>query len=293
MTIFGRGKRTPIGEGVSGKVDLCWKNHQCYVVKTFHSKEKYESRKEYRARVLHEYHVLRGLDHANFIKTWKYSVLLDGLTVRMYMEAGTANLALLLRNALDVQEPEILCLWKQLCNGVNYLHSQGLCHRDLKLENLVMDRNSNTLKILDMATACDCTNGQKAVGMVGSKPYMAPETFLQISYDGKSADIWSVAIILYYLANRKFPWESAVWNDEKYAIFALSGVDKNVEDSSTRLGGLSAVWASFPLQSVELVKQMLVDAEHRICMSDVICDSWLRQVACCGASECGHVHVLH
>lgn len=215
-------KTTLLGEGVSGTVYLLEKDKKQYAVKTCRNKESYESRKEYRDRVLHEYHILEQLKHENFIAVFKYKVLMDGLTVKMYMEAGTLDLARLCKQVGPslVSKSEIFCLWKQLCNGVRYLHSEGLCHRDLKLENLVMDRHSSTLKIVDLATACKSGNGIMAVGIVGSRLYMAPETFAQIEYDGQRADIWSVAIILYYLVNRSFPWGSAVWNDQRYVDYA-------------------------------------------------------------------------
>lgn len=320
---FGIAKSTPIGHGVSGSVDLREKNHEFYVVKTYHSKEKYETKKEYQERVLHEFRVLDLLHQENFIKVRKYSVLFDGLTVKLYMEAGTSDLASIFKkiDPSRISKNEVLCLWKQLCCGITYLHAQGLCHRDLKLDNLVLDRHSNTLKILDLATACKSGNGEKAAGMVGSKSYMAPETYSQIVYDGQGADVWSVAIILYYFTNRAFPWSSAVWNDERYAAFA--GEDGKVGHNEGKVGhnegnighnegepvlneasgvvahntlgpGASRVFLRLPLESVKLASQMLaVDPDSRIHMAQLVQDKWFESVASCtGNSSCGEIHVL-
>lgn len=304
FSIFGlaAAQIVPIGEGVSGRVDLCEKNHNWYVVKTYHSKESHESRKEYRNRVLQEYNVLQLLLQENFIKVYKYTVLLDGLTVKMYMEAGTKDLAQLFKSARSSQitKAEIYCLWKQLCIGVHYLHSRGLCHRDLKLENLVMDRNSNTLKILDMATACKSGNGQNAVGTVGSKSYMAPETYAKISYDGQHADLWSVAIIFFYFVNQSFPWVKAVMNDERYAAFATqtegecSVLDEPVYNEHGFEIGPNKVLKTLPEESVDLASHLFViDPKLRYDANDVVSNAWFRLLPCCErGSLCGQNHVI-
>ena len=70
----------------------------------------------------------------------------------------------------------------QLIRGVIEMHKAGVCHRDLKLENLVLDSDFN-LKIIDFGMACPltgsenrglCTRGDR----VGTKSYMAPEILL-------------------------------------------------------------------------------------------------------------------
>lgn len=291
MGLFKSCKSTLIGESVSGTVSLCERNDQQYVVKKYRSKENYETRKEYRDRVLLEYHTLKQLHHENFISVIKYKVLIDGLTIKMFMDAGTSNLAQLCKKVPVslVSISEILCLWKQLCNGVRYLHSQGLCHRDLKLENLVMDRAGPTLKIIDLATACKCENGQKAVGIVGSRLYMAPETFSQIEYDGKSADVWSVGIVLLYLANRSFPWGSAVWNDGRFAEYS-----KIESAQADQLGAASSnpLFSNLPTQIADLDHHLLaIDPLLRYDMETI--HTYSSQIPYCGSgSSCGTVHLL-
>ena len=89
-----------IGEGISGTVDL-YKSKVVptfrYAVKTYHSKEKYESKTEYVARVLTEYNILRQLHHSNLIEVYKYEVSLSG-EVRTFLEAGSPNLYDLIRS---------------------------------------------------------------------------------------------------------------------------------------------------------------------------------------------------
>ena len=101
-------------------------------------------------------------------------------------------------------------MFRQICDGVEYLHELGLAHRDLKLDNCVMTTN-NVVKLIDFGTATvfhypgkAC---QKATGIVGSDPYLAPEVITQENYDPRKTDVWSVAIIFMCMILRRFPWK--------------------------------------------------------------------------------------
>jgi serine/threonine protein kinase len=106
--------------------------------------------------------------------------------------------------------PEIYCVFRQICDGVEYLHEMGLAHRDLKLDNCVMTTN-NVVKLIDFGTATvfhyPGKAHQRATGIVGSDPYLAPEVIAQENYDPRKTDVWSVAIIFMCMVLRRFPWK--------------------------------------------------------------------------------------
>jgi serine/threonine protein kinase len=107
--------------------------------------------------------------------------------------------------------PEIYCVFRQICDGVEYLHEMGLAHRDLKLDNCVMT-SANVVKLIDFGTATvfHYPGGKArtlATGIVGSDPYLAPEVFDRESYDPRKTDVWSVAIIFMCMILRRFPWK--------------------------------------------------------------------------------------
>lgn len=286
------GRQSVLGHGISGSVTLHQKGGACYVVKTYHTKENYETRKEYQERVLHEYRVLTSLHHPNIVNAINYSISFDGSTVKLYMEAGSGDLRALLRNVLakSVTPAEVLCLWKQMCSGVDYLHSQNMCHRDLKLENVVMDQQSGLVKIIDFATACSCE--ELAIGVVGSAHYMAPETASSIKYDGKAADVWSLGIMLYFMCSRKFPWQSAQWNDKGFAAF--SKLQKRLGQASEKSGqAMTAVLSDIPPESVALASRLfVVEPTERCSMRDIMSDPWFSLVGCCSQGKCGAEHQI-
>ena len=106
--------------------------------------------------------------------------------------------------------PEIYCVFRQICDGVEYLHEMGLAHRDLKLDNCVMTTN-NVVKLIDFGTATVFHYPGKAhtpaTGIVGSDPYLAPEVLTSEKYDPRKTDVWSVAIIFLCMVLRRFPWK--------------------------------------------------------------------------------------
>lgn len=292
-----------IGEGVSGYIDLYQSRLTLdrYVVKTYHCREKYETKAEYQKRVLHEYNILRGLQNVHVIEVYKEEVSWFGATVRIYMEAGTADLYKILKDKKSEARntKEMLCLWKQLCYGIDYLHNTAkICHRDLKLNNLVLDSHTGMLKMIDLATAFEFSRDPdtgaygdreyEAIGLVGSNSYMAPETVQQFRYDGKKADIWSVGIILFYMLNAKFPWKSARLSDRKYVAYCNHDSTKN----STELGS-TAIFHYLPPESHDLMSRILeANPLKRASISDCFEDAWFNKLGACDDSTCGLDHTI-
>jgi serine/threonine protein kinase len=106
--------------------------------------------------------------------------------------------------------PEIYCVFRQVCEGVEYLHEMGLAHRDLKLDNCVMTTD-NVVKLIDFGTATvfHYPGGKvltTATGIVGSDPYLAPEVLSGEPYDPRKTDVWSVGIMFMCMVLRRFPW---------------------------------------------------------------------------------------
>lgn len=105
---------------------------------------------------------------------------------------------------------EIVNIWRQILNGLNYVHSKNISHRDIKSENILMTQDG-TIKICDFGSA-ECEKNPSRIRFVGSLPYIAPEVFRGTQKDTKKCDIWSLGILLYFLTTGELPWRST--NDE-------------------------------------------------------------------------------
>ncbi len=77
------------------------------------------------------------------------------------------------------------------------MHSKNICHRDLKLENLLLDDDGN-VKIADFGLATKFRPGECLSRRCGSEEYTAPELILGHDYDGRAVDIWVRVIHSYF-----------------------------------------------------------------------------------------------
>lgn len=102
-------------------------------------------------------------------------------------------------------ESEAQRIFAQICGAVAYIHEQGVVHRDLKLENIFLDKRSNA-KLGDFGfTREDDKNWLKT--WCGSLSYCAPEIVRGDKYRGEAIDIWSLGIILFALLSGQLPFD--------------------------------------------------------------------------------------
>ena len=118
---------------------------------------------------------------------------------------------------------EICCCFKQILTGIQYLHSIGLAHRDLKLDNCVINKDG-IVKLIDFGAAVVFSYPfsktlVESSGIVGSDPYLAPEVCIFSKYDPRPVDIWSTAIIFACMILKKFPWKIPKLRDNSFKLF--------------------------------------------------------------------------
>ncbi|KAF3534544.1 hypothetical protein DY000_02036252, partial [Brassica cretica] len=98
--------------------------------------------------------------------------------------------------------------FKQLISGVSYCHAMQICHRDLKLENTLLDGSpSSQLKICDFGYSKSSVLHSQPKSTVGTPAYVAPEVLSRKEYNGKIADVWSCGVTLYVMLVGAYPFE--------------------------------------------------------------------------------------
>ncbi|GAA0167543.1 non-receptor serine/threonine protein kinase [Lithospermum erythrorhizon] len=111
-------------------------------------------------------------------------------------------------NAGKFSEDEARYFFQQLISGVSYCHSNKICHRDLKLENTLLDGSSAPrLKICDFGYSKSSVLHSQPKSTVGTPAYIAPEVLSRKEYDGKIADVWSCGVTLYVMLVGAYPFE--------------------------------------------------------------------------------------
>lgn len=215
-----------VGRGGSGIIRLAKDVHDdCIVaVKEFRKRRKDESLRDYVKRLTAEYCISSNLHHESVVET--YDIVRDGnhwYEIMEYCPGG--DLYSVIRDGYLAAEDEVYGCFKQLLEGVRYLHSVGVAHRDLKPENLLIDSKGH-LKITDFGVSevfhlCWEKEFHMSRGIRGSIPYIAPEVLLGAEYDPAAADIWSCGIIYYAMSFHGIPWNMASEKDFQYKKYLM------------------------------------------------------------------------
>eukprot|EP01110_Echinostelium_bisporum_P012207 TRINITY_DN6553_c0_g1_i1.p1 TRINITY_DN6553_c0_g1~~TRINITY_DN6553_c0_g1_i1.p1 ORF type:complete len:299 (-),score=24.65 TRINITY_DN6553_c0_g1_i1:2-898(-) len=111
----------------------------------------------------------------------------------------------------------------QLCRSLAYIHSQGICHRDIKPQNLLLDPTTGVLKLCDFGSAKILVKGETNVSYICSRYYRAPELIFGATNYTASIDVWSMGCVLaeLLLGQPLFPGDSGV--DQLVEIIKVLG----------------------------------------------------------------------
>lgn len=149
----------------------------------------------------------RSLRHPNIIRFKEVVLTPTHLAIVMEYAAG-GELFERICAAGRFSEDEARYFFQQLISGVCYCHSMQICHRDLKLENTLLDGSpAPRLKICDFGYSKSSLLHSKPKSTVGTPAYIAPEVLSRREYDGKTADVWSCGVTLYVMLVGAYPFE--------------------------------------------------------------------------------------
>ncbi|XP_074269283.1 serine/threonine-protein kinase SAPK3-like [Silene latifolia] len=149
----------------------------------------------------------RALKHPNIVRFKEVFVTPTHLAIVMEYAAG-GELFARICSAGRFSEDEARFFFQQLISGVSYCHSVEICHRDLKLENTLLDGSPTPrLKICDFGYSKSGLLHSQPKSTVGTPAYIAPEVLSRKEYDGKIADVWSCGVTLYVMLVGAYPFE--------------------------------------------------------------------------------------
>jgi serine/threonine protein kinase len=140
-----------LGAGAGGSVRLMKRSDDgvVFAVKEFRSRHSYETEREYVKKLTAEYCMGSSLHHGNIIET--LDIVQEKGKWYEVMEYAPFDLFAIVMTGKMSRE-EISCCFLQILSGVTYLHSMGLAHRDLKLDNVVVSEHG-IMKIIDFGSA--------------------------------------------------------------------------------------------------------------------------------------------
>lgn len=149
---------------------------------------------------------------------------------------------------------EIALKFHQVVSAVSQIHALGFAHRDLSLENVLLDKNERC-KICDFGLVKPIDEKEQVSG-IGKLRYMAPEVVSgsREGYSVAETDIWSLGILLFVLINGTFPFAQADDSSREFRIFSQHGIQalikRNVPKDAVDL--LDALLQVDPIQRIPL-----------------------------------------
>lgn len=164
---------------------------------------------KYIAKLQEEVNVLRELrGHENVIRLYDVFCVDNELFIITELGRGGDLFHLLTTHPKHgVTEAYAAKTIAQMLSAVGFLHSRSICHRDLKLENWVLESGKDVwskLKLIDFGLSTHFTPGHRLSRVVGSSYYVAPEV-LKKSYT-EACDLWSLGVIAYMLLSGAPPF---------------------------------------------------------------------------------------
>jgi serine/threonine protein kinase len=119
----------------------------------------------------------------------------------------------------------------QVCQGVQYLHSHYVAHRDLKLDNICIDARGR-VRLIDFGLAEHCSFSPYVSSVAGSASYAAPEMWLPGAvFDAFATDVWSLGIVLCALVWKRTLFLKTIrHSDERFEAY-VAAVESGIHPS--------------------------------------------------------------
>lgn len=184
--------------------------------------------KEERQAAQNECQVLKLLNHPNVIEYYENFLEDKALMIAMeYAPGGTLAEFIQKRCNSLLEEETILHFFVQILLALHHVHTHLILHRDLKTQNILLDKHRMVVKIGDFGISKILSSKSKAYTVVGTPCYISPELCEGKPYNQKS-DIWALGCVLYELASLKRAFEAA--NLPALVLKIMSGTFAPISD---------------------------------------------------------------
>nr|XP_023018344.1 ovarian-specific serine/threonine-protein kinase Lok-like [Leptinotarsa decemlineata] len=220
-------------------------------------------------RVETEITILEGLSHPLIVRTKE--ILEDGSDVYIvleYMKGG--ELSTRISCGPTFSESTAKFFFYQMVLAVQYLHSVGITHRDLKPGNILLSTTDTKtlLKITDFGLSFLLMGYEEVMKTVcGTLFYIAPEILNPtIKEYNSQVDIWSLGVILFYMLSKQLPFQS---NDRASLVRLIINGKYSMKEP---------IWYEISFQAKDLIAKMLkVNPKERINIHDILSHSWIEK----------------
>ena len=250
-----------IGQGAFGKVNLGLHilTGRFVAIKSF-NKNKLKNERA-RNKIYHEINLMRNLKHSSVVQ------LLDTFETEKYILLIMENIAggdllSFVKKRTKLNEKMSKFIFKQILQALKYIHSKHIVHRDIKLDNVLIDLNNN-IKLCDFGVGKMIHENEVLLDQCGTPAYIAPEILVNKGYDGFSVDVWSSGVVLYTMLSGMVPFKANNLSDLQNMI--ITGSFKEIHGISKDCNDL-------------LHKLLQVNPKKRITIDEALNHPWIQGV---------------
>ena len=251
-----------LGKGAFGKVNLSLHilTGRLVAIKSI-NKEKITTERQ-KQKIKIETRIMKRLSKSNNIVKFfeTYETKKHICIVMEYICAG--DLLSYIKKRGKLQEPVAKFIFKQIVLTLKFIHENNIVHRDIKLDNILIDLDNN-IKICDFGVSRIIKKGDIMLEQCGTPAYIAPEILLNKGYEGFGVDIWSAGVVLYAMLSGTVPFKANEIKELHKLI--ISGNYQQLKDISK--------------EASHLLKNIFeVDPNKRITTEKILNHPWLIDV---------------
>jgi serine/threonine-protein kinase SRK2 len=231
-----------------------------------------------------------GFGHQNVIKAYEAILTRTHLCLVMEYAAGgslTAYVADKWQKAqaagLYLSEDEALFFFTQFLSAVHYCHDHSVAHRDLKLDNTLLDTTDPPIiKICDFGFAKTWSEEANMFTQIGTPVYMSPEVINskagQRGYDGRSVDVWASGILLLVMLLGSFPFDHTEHPDPNTSEAHLEVWLQQVSKRWSEVPHMAEAIKKLSPECKDLLNRIfVVDAKKRITLEEIEHHPWYKK----------------
>jgi len=250
-----------LGKGAFGKVNLSLHvlTGRLVAIKSI-NKKKFLDEKQ-KEKIMHETSIMKILSKSNnIVKIFETFETKKHFCIVME-HIGAGNLYSYIKKRNQLPENIAKFIFKQIILSLQYMHSHNIIHRDIKLQNILIDLNNN-IKLCDFSISKKVKKGEIIKEQMGTHAYLAPEILLNKGYDF-GVDIWSAGVVLYAMLGGVLPFKSNDNNElNELIVKGQFNPIKNISPEATNL-----------IRSI-----LEVNPKKRISIKDILNHPWLINV---------------
>ena len=205
-----------LGKGAFGKVNLAIHRESGELVAIKSINKTYLADTTSNSKVMQEVTILKKIKHKNIICLRDYFETDTHIIFVLELCAG-GDLLNYVRKRRKLNENTAKVIFKQILGGLHYCHTNKVLHRDIKLDNILLDAKGQ-VKLGDFGVSKIVSEDEIITDQCGTPAYIAPEILLDLGYKGFGVDVWSAGVVLYAMLYGTVPFKAHNMKDLHISI---------------------------------------------------------------------------